>query len=256
MHLRTPLTQTLISAIPNLYPDDPPPASSAGVTVPDLPAPPADLPSGEATTGGDTGSSTVGGADSQDSVSGDTGEDSISGGEGNDSVSGATVPDVYEIKVKDSDGKDIDLDADLLTAATPIFKAAGLSNENAQQIAQFYAANVLPGVSNFVQQQTLELLGIADMGEWAAKLKADKDIGGAKYAENLTIIAQGRDAFASTELKALLETTRLGNHPEVNRLFFKLGKQVAEGKVHTGDPTPKPAGGAESFYDASFSPKS
>lgn len=249
--MQTYRTQFLTSTPTTWSPDEP--AGGAGVVVPDLPAPPAELPND--TTGSDTGNATVGGGETQDSVAGATGDDSIAGDKGADSVSGASVPDAYEIKVKGDDGKDVELDADLLTAATPIFKAAGLSNDQAQQIAQFYAANVLPGVSNYVQQQTLELLGIADMGEWAAQLKADKEIGGAKYAENMTIIAQGREAFASKELTALLETTRLGNHPEINRLFLKLGREIAEPKVLRGDQGGKQAGGVEGFYDPAFSPK-
>lgn len=230
--MRTYLTQTLTSAIPTWSPDEAPPVTP-GAQAPPLP---------------DSGETVIGGADttpapagdtlnndtSSDTVSGGEGNDTISGSEGNDSVSAASVPDAYELTVK-VDGKDVALDAALVEQATPIFKQLGFSNEQAQGVAQFYAENVLPGVSQVVQQQTLELLGIADMGQWAAQIKADKEIGGADYAKNLTLIAAGRDHFASKELVALMETTRLGNHPEVARLFLKLGKTLSEGDVAPSD---------------------
>lgn len=235
--MQTYKTQTLTTSIPTWSPDEPTP----GAQAPALPG--GDEPSvlaGASTEGGaDISSDTVGGDTSSDTVSGGEGNDTISGGEGNDTVAAASVPDAYELTVK-IDGKDVVMDAALVEQATPIFKGLGFSNEQAQGVAQFYATQVLPEVSQVVQQQTLDLLGMSDMGEWAKQIKADKEIGGANYEQNLTVIAAGRDAYASKELVALFEQSRLGNHPEVARLFYKLGKSLSEDGVARNE---KPAGG-------------
>jgi hypothetical protein len=233
--MRTYNTQTLTSSIPTWSPDEAPPVTP-GAVAPPLPG--GEEPSvlgGASTEGGaDSNSDSVSGNDSQDSVSGGEGNDSISGADGNDSVAASSVPDAYELTVK-IDGKDVVMDAALVEQATPIFKELGFSNEQAQGVAQFYATQVLPEVSQVVQQQTLDLLGMSDMGQWAAQIKADKEIGGANYEQNLTLIAAGRDAYATPELVALFEKSRLGNHPEVARLFLKLGKSLSEGDVTRGD---------------------
>lgn len=233
--MRTYNTQTLTTSIPTWSPDEAPPVTP-GVAAPVLPGGDETSVLGGASTesGADTSSDTVGGDTASDTVSGGEGNDTVSGADGNDSVSAATVPDAYDLKVE-IDGKTVDMDAALVEQATPIFKGLGFTNEQAQGVAQFYAKEVLPGVSQVVQQQTLDLLGMSDMGQWAAQIKADKEIGGANYEQNLTLIAAGRDAYASKELVALFETSRLGNHPEVARLFLKLGKSLSEGDVTRGD---------------------
>lgn len=82
---------------------------------------------------------------------------------------------------------------------------------------------------------------------WAKETESDKEIGGggdkAVLTANLALAAKARDAFASPELLKLLERntkenpngTGLGNHPEVVRLFTRLGKAISEdNKLVTG----------------------
>jgi len=59
------------------------------------------------------------------------------------------------------------------------------------------------------------------------------------------VVRAARDQFASPELRKLLETTPLGNHPEMLRLFFRVGKAITpDGYVPGGKTrTPQP------FYD-------
>ena len=163
------------------------------------------------------------------------------------------IPEAYELKVEG-----VDLDPKAVEAATPIFKEAGLTQEQAQAVVSHYAKDVLPSVAQTVQQDTLKLLGMDGLGAWAAAIKTDKELGGADYEKNLTVIAAGRDAVSSPELRAFLETSRIGNHPEIARLFFKVGKAIAEGGVFHGN---RGAGGAgltpeQRLYGAEFQPKS
>jgi hypothetical protein len=71
---------------------------------------------------------------------------------------------------------------------------------------------------------------------WTEQVKTDKEIGGDKLAENLGVARKAIDTFGSPELKALLNSTGLGNHPEVVKLAFKVGKAISEDGFVSGSP--------------------
>ena len=163
------------------------------------------------------------------------------------------VPEAYELKAPDGSGE---LDPAAVAQATPVFKDLGLSNEQAQKIVDLYAGQVLPEVSKTVQLETLKLLGLEGIGSWAEQLKTDPEIGGAQLEKTKAMAAQAMSAFATDGLKQLLHTSRLGNHPEMVRLFAKIGEAIGEGTIHNGNPSgATPATGPEAFYDPAFGPK-
>jgi hypothetical protein len=63
---------------------------------------------------------------------------------------------------------------------------------------------------------------------WGKEALADKEFGGEKFEENLAVAKKGLDQFATPELKNLLVQTKLGNHPEVLRAFFRAGQAISE----------------------------
>lgn len=70
---------------------------------------------------------------------------------------------------------------------------------------------------------------VADQGtQWLNELPSDKEFGGEKLSENLAVAKKAMEAFGTPELKQLLETSRLGNHPEVIRVFFRAGKAISQ----------------------------
>lgn len=71
---------------------------------------------------------------------------------------------------------------------------------------------------------------------WAESVKADKEIGGDKLNENLAVARKAIEAFGTPELKELLNSTGLGNHPEVVKAFFKAGKAISEDGFVRGAP--------------------
>lgn len=62
--------------------------------------------------------------------------------------------------------------------------------------------------------------------------KADAEIGGEKFAENLKVAGKAyNDArFVTPALRELLQQTGLDSHPEVVRLMYRIGKQTGEGQ--------------------------
>jgi hypothetical protein len=69
---------------------------------------------------------------------------------------------------------------------------------------------------------------------WLTAVKADPEVGGDNLATNAELAKRATKRFASPELQNMLDTTGLGDHPEVLRLFLRLGKAMADDKVMVG----------------------
>ncbi|MFV0602033.1 MAG: protease [Brachymonas sp.] len=87
--------------------------------------------------------------------------------------------------------------------------------------------------------------------EWAEASKTDKEFGGDKLKESLASALKARDTFATPELRTLLEQSGLGNHPEVVRLFYRVGKAISEDRMVTGSANPGKSGDARGLYKES-----
>ena len=71
---------------------------------------------------------------------------------------------------------------------------------------------------------------------WEGEAKADKDIGGDAFDANLATAKKAIDAFGSDGLKAVLNESGLGSHPEVIKFAVNAGKALADAPViKTGD---------------------
>ncbi|WP_375650698.1 hypothetical protein [Bartonella sp. OT172YNZD] len=56
----------------------------------------------------------------------------------------------------------------------------------------------------------------------------DEEFGGEKLQENLAIAQRAMGQFGSPELKEFLNQSGLGNHPELIRAFYRVGKNMSE----------------------------
>ena len=74
--------------------------------------------------------------------------------------------------------------------------------------------------------------------DWEAQSRSDKEFGGAKMNENMAIASKAINAFATPELKALLDQTGIGNHPEMIRAFYRAGKAMSEDNLVPGGKGP------------------
>ena len=84
-----------------------------------------------------------------------------------------------------------------------------------------------PKILAGVQQRQAEAWQ-AQTEQWAADVKADKEIGGDKLTANLSSAQRALDQFGTPELKEYLNTTGLGNHPDLVKTFVKIGKAMSE----------------------------
>ncbi|RRN88926.1 peptidase [Citrobacter portucalensis] len=135
------------------------------------------------------------------------------------------APEKYEFKPAEGQ----ELDAAALEQFEPIARELNLTNEQAQKMVDLYGTKIMP----MVQQQQVEAWQ-KTTEQWAADVKADKEIGGDKLTANLSAAQRALEQFGDPELKEYLDSTGLGNHPALVKAFIKVGKAMSEDKVVTG----------------------
>ena len=69
---------------------------------------------------------------------------------------------------------------------------------------------------------------------WIDQSKADKEFGGDKLNESLSVAQKALKEFGTAEFNELLTGARLGNHPEVIRFLFRVGTRVSEAPIVNG----------------------
>lgn len=137
------------------------------------------------------------------------------------------TPESYEFKMPEG----VDLDTAAADEFSAIAKELKLSQADAQRVAD---------VAVKMQQKQAEA-HVEMVKGWADSCKTDKEFGGDNLQQNLSVARKAIDTFGSPELKALLNKTGMGNHPEVVRFAFKAGKAISEdGFVQAGSRTPTP----------------
>lgn len=161
----------------------------------------------------------AGDGDKPDGGEGGKGADAASDA-GPKDVDGNPLPETYDIKMPDG----FKMDEGLLAAAAPIFKEHRLSPAQAQAVADIY-----------MQQQTKGIEAHTEMvATWAKEARADKEIGGAKFAENMGYARKAFEAFGTERVSQVLDTWGLGNNPEFLRMFVRIGKAISEGGTVLG----------------------
>lgn len=125
------------------------------------------------------------------------------------------VPEKYEFKAPEGVEQ---LDAQALAVFEPIAKELGLSQEQAQKLVDIYPQ---------IQQQQAEAWS-NQVADWGEQAKADKEIGGDKLTASVGQAQKALDQFGTPALREYLHNSGLGNHPELVRIFAKVGKAMAE----------------------------
>jgi hypothetical protein len=76
---------------------------------------------------------------------------------------------------------------------------------------------------------------------WVNDAKADKEYGGTEMNANLAVAKKTIDQFGTPELKEMLDFTGAGNHPEIIRLFYRVGKAISDDNLVMGTNPAAPA---------------
>ena len=145
------------------------------------------------------------------------------------------APERYEFKAPEG----AELGSDVTDAFAGVARELNLTQDAAQKVLDKMAPVI-------AQRQAAQVQAVRQA--WREQATADKEFGGDKLAENLGAARKAMDAFASPELKRTLEQTGLGNHPEVIRMFVKVGKAISQDGFVTGQPGAAQAADPKRFY--------
>ena len=154
----------------------------------------------------------------------------------------AKAPEDYVFEMPEGVTIDDATLGDLKTLA----KDLGLSQEQAQKIADLGAQQS----QRWADMQTEYATKARE--EWAAAAKADSEYGGAAFQASISSASKAIKQFGTPEFVNLLNETGLGNHPEVIRAFYKVGKMIEDdGIVPGGRNSEQPTDAAKRLYNNS-----
>ena len=163
------------------------------------------------------------GADNQDD--GSTGKETAAENQPNEVEYNFTLPDGFTA------------DEELTGELKALAKENGFSPEVAQKVADL-------GVK--MQQKQTEAWS-AQVDQWAEQVKADKELGGEKFEQNIALAKQALEKFGGQELKDLLQSTGFGNHPAIVKAFYNIGKSVSNDELVVSNGTSKEVGSTASI---------
>lgn len=124
-------------------------------------------------------------------------------------------------------------------------KSNNLSQE-AAQAAMDMAVDLRKG-----DAEQLQAAIDAQAEAWGNEAKADKEFGGDKFDENLAVAKRALDQFGTPELKTLLKASKMGNHPEVLRVFYRIGQAISQDGFVPGRSAAAKTATPQSMYSAS-----
>jgi hypothetical protein len=131
----------------------------------------------------------------------------------------------------------VEYDAEIGTGLKELAAELKLTQEQAQKFADLggkMAASQLARQAAVIEQ-------------WGKDAAADKEFGGENLQQNLGIAKAAIEQLAPG-LRPVLESTGLGNHPEVIRAFWKAGQLLAEDKPPQGGSGIVPTSNAQALY--------
>lgn len=108
--------------------------------------------------------------------------------------------------------------------------ALKLPADQAQKALEYANAEV----AAYVERQTTTWK--QEVSGWAEAVKADQELGGQAFDQNVQFAQAALKKYATPEFIQALNETGYGNHPELVRVFVRIGKAMSEDKPVQGGP--------------------
>lgn len=151
----------------------------------------------------------------------------------------AGAPEKYELAAPEG----MTLEPETTAQFETVARELNLTNDQANKLVPLAAALVQRSVD---QQQAAH---VTQVQKWLDESKADTEFGGDKFDTNVVAVRSAVARFATPQLKALMDQTGLGNHPEVVRLFYRIGNAIADDKFVAAPPAAPKKSTASVLFD-------
>jgi len=174
----------------------------------------------------------------------------------------SSVPESYE-KFDLPEG--VEMTDEQFAEVSEFSKSLNLTQEQAQQAVNYHNEVVGRVVGEVKAQSEQERADTQT--QWENEVKVDKEIGGAAVKENLSIALKSLNAFSDnavdatgkpvldknglpvTKIAQALQESKFGSHPEMVRVFYRVGKLISEDSYLSGKaPSGAPKTQAETMY--------
>lgn len=133
------------------------------------------------------------------------------------------APESYQFELPEG----FELNGEVAEQFTAWAKDLDLPQDKAQAVAAMGAELVQKAQA--AQQEAWQ----AQVADWRKEVETDKEVGGPALAENLGFAARAIDTFAP-ELREVLDSSGLGNHPVLVKAFIRIGKAISEDRLVGG----------------------
>lgn len=151
----------------------------------------------------------------------------------------AGAPEKYEFAAPEG----MTLEPETTTQFETVARELNLTNEQANKLLPLAGELVK---RNVAMQQEAQ---VKQVQKWLDESKADTEFGGDKFDTNVTAVRAAVARFATPQLKELMDQTGLGNHPEVVRLFYRIGNAIADDKFVAAPPAAPKKSAASVLFD-------
>lgn len=224
-------TETTVT--PNTTPSTPPQAAPAPSTPQGGQPGAGDPPSGNSQPDADAGLLFNAGQQPQ---GGQTGEGQS--GEGGQNAQPEGAPEKYELTTKDG----FAFDEATAAAVTPMFKELGLSNAQAQKLADYH----MDAMQQFQAAQVQKFYELQAAEADAAK--ADPEVGGSKLQESLSLAAKAMDTYGGQEFRDALQAHGMANNVTMLKFLAKVGRELSGDRFLAGSKPQKEETAASILY--------
>ncbi len=130
----------------------------------------------------------------------------------------------------------------VVTAFEGVSRELGLPQDKAQLVIDKLAPALAQHAVTSTETARADML---------AASKADTEVGGEKFDENLAVAGLAMDAYFKPEFKKFLNETGLGNHPEMIRGLLRAGAKLKPDGWVFGGKQPATDTSAQGFYNNS-----
>jgi hypothetical protein len=135
------------------------------------------------------------------------------------------IPETYTLpEIKDAQGKAIALNPEIMPVMAPAFKAAGLTQDKANELVKTFVA----------YQQTLPAKMLARDMEVTMK---DPELGQLNWGKTQGMVNEALGAFTTPEFRQKLERWGIANDLEFVRVFAAIGRAMRGDTPARGQPT-------------------
>lgn len=132
----------------------------------------------------------------------------------------------------------------------------GLSQDQYQQLIDY------DGVRSAQLLSDAQAQAVATVQSWGEASRADPEFGGDNLEPSLALALRAQGEYASPALKQMLQLNSpdnpqgmgLGNHPEVLRMFYRIGKAMGDSEIIEGDDAAPDNTSLQRMYPTMFPP--